>query len=59
MSKFGLLPLFHPPTYVITISSPIMLALAPVIELVGPDAVTPASIFILASVIGPSPAAFI
>ena len=45
MSKFGLLPLFHPLAYVITISSPIISALAPGIELAGADAVIPVSSF--------------
>lgn len=59
MSKFGLLLLFHPLPYVITISSPIISALAPGIELVTPATLTPASSFIRASVISPTPAAFI
>jgi hypothetical protein len=41
MSKFGFDALFHPAGYETTISLPDMFAVAPVIELAGPDAVTP------------------
>mgnify|MGYP007040060656 CR=1 FL=1 len=50
--------MFHALAYVTTISSPIMPALAPGIELTTPVAFTPVSSIIRASVIGPCPAAF-
>jgi hypothetical protein len=54
-SKFGLLVLFQPAGYDTTISLPFTKAVAPAIELAGPDAVTPVSRIIRSSVIGPFP----